>query len=187
MEVIITVNEGFNHQHNYIEQRKKMFSPLHEHPLEQVNPLEVYQLYRGRWKCDHCNSESGAIGTYPFHCRQCSFDLCYSCMHMQHLGSNLIHRHQLHYMETSRLVYQNEGGIWRCDVCKKTSDELRETFSYHCPTCGDFDVCRSCNEPKRHPIHVHELKVVDTSLIYLQSGGNWVCDICGNMSRPYEK
>ena len=177
----------FNHQHNYIEQRGKMLSPLHEHPLEQVNPMEVYRPYGGRWKCDNCNSESGGMNPFPFHCRLCSFDLCYSCMNIQHQASNLIHQHQLYYMETSRLCYQNQGGIWRCDVCKKTSDALRETFSYHCPNCEDFDVCRSCYEPKRHPIHIHELKVVDTSLIYSQTGGNWFCDICGTTSRPYEK
>lgn len=186
MEVIIRVSEVFNHQHNYIEQRGKMLSPLHEHPLEQVNPMEVYRPYGGRWKCDNCNSESGGMNPFPFHCRLCSFDLCYSCMNIQHQASNLIHQHQLYYMETSRLCYQNQGGIWRCDVCKKTSDALRETFSYHCPNCEDFDVCRSCYEPKRHPIHIHELKVVDTSLIYSQTGGNWFCDICGTTSRPYE-
>lgn len=163
-----------------------MFSPLHEHPLEQVNPVEVYRFYGGRWKCHHCNFESDAIDGFRFHCRQCSFDLCYSCMNMQHQGSRLMHRHPLHYMDTSRMLDQNEGGIWRCNVCKKTSDVLRERFSHHCRTCGDFDVCRSCYRPKRHPIHIHELKVIDTSLTYPETGGNWVCKSCRKQSRPCE-
>ena len=163
-----------------------MLSPLHEHPLEQVNPMEVYQAYGGRWNCDKCNSENGAMNYFPFHCRQCSFDLCYSCMHMHHQGSNLIHQHQLLYMETSRLLYQNQNGIWRCAVCEKTSDTMRETFSFHCSTCSDFNICRNCYEPKRHPIHIHELKVVDTSLTYEDTGGRWVCDHCYTPSSPYE-
>lgn len=89
-------------------------------------------------------------------------------------------------METSRLLYQNQNGIWRCPVCKKTSDTLREAFLFHCFTCSDFDICRNCYEPKRHPIHNHELKVVDTSLIYAHTGGSWVCGMCGNSSRPCE-
>ena len=163
-----------------------MLTPLHEHELEQVNPLTVYQAFEGRWKCDNCNAESSHASLFPFHCRTCSFDLCYSCVHMQLQHNTLAHHHQLLYVETSMLLYQNQNGTWRCAVCKNTSDELRETFSYHCSTCRDFDICRNCFGPSRHPIHIHELKVVDTRLIYAQTGGSWVCDICHQPSRPYE-
>lgn len=178
-----------SHKDNYFTQFQKLFekmhTPLHEHELEQVNPMTVYQAYEGRWKCDNCNAESSAT-SFPFHCSPCSFDLCYSCVHMQLPQSTSAHRHPLFYVETSRLLYQNQNGIWRCAVCKSTSDNLRQTFSYHCPTCGDFDICRDCFEPKQHPVHVHVLNLVDTALIYTQTGGNWVCDICGNSSRPFE-
>ncbi|XP_078376243.1 uncharacterized protein LOC144659637 isoform X2 [Oculina patagonica] len=199
MEVLNPVPEAWRepdqwatlkYDNNYLTQlgksHDKMLTPLHEHELQQVNPLTVYQAFGGRWKCDNCNAENDAT-SYPFHCRLCSFDLCYSCVHVQLQQNNLAHQHPLHYMETSRLLYQNQNGIWRCAVCKNTSDTLRQRFSYHCATCGNFEICRNCFEPKQHPVHVHVLKLVDTSLIYSQTGGNWVCDICGNSNRPYEK
>ncbi|KAJ7376098.1 hypothetical protein OS493_036861 [Desmophyllum pertusum] len=65
---------------------------------------------------------------------------------------------------------------------------LRETFSYHCSACSNFDICCNCFGPmaSRHPIHIHELTVVDTRLIYARTGGRWECDVCGQSSRPYE-
>lgn len=164
----------------------QMLTPLHEHELQQVNPLQVYGAYAGHWKCDNCNIESSA-SQYPFHCAQCSFDLCYSCAQTSVLHNTLAHEHSLSYVETSHLFYQNKGGRWKCKVCKKTSTDLRETYSYHCPTCSDFDICRSCFEPKQHPIHVHVLELADTSLLYPESRGNWVCDICNCQSRPQER
>lgn len=62
-----------------------------------------------------------------------------------------------------------------------------EACSYHCRTCADFHICRSCFEPKQHPVHVHKLELVDTSLLYTECSGNWFCDICGSQSRPWEK
>ncbi len=163
-----------------------MLTPLHEHELQQVNPLTVYQVSGGCWKCEHCNAENDAT-SFPFHCGLCSFDLCYSCVHMQLQHISLAHGHPLVYLETSRLLYQNQNGIWRCAVCKNKSDTLRQTFSYHCATCRNFDICRNCFEPKQHPLHIHELKLADTLLIYAETGGNWVCDICGNSNRPFKK
>lgn len=163
-----------------------MRTSLHEHELHKVNPLEVYSDYSGHWKCDRCDRECNAT-QYPYHCRPCSFDLCYSCVQANVQHNTLAHEHSLFYVETSRLFNQNQSGHWKCEVCKKTSAELRETFSYHCPTCIEFDICRSCFEPRLHPIHIHELELVDTSLLYTQSRGNWVCDICSRQSRPWEK
>ena len=190
---ILTVNWFFLQNHFlqiYTDAPKwkcsQMLTPLHEHELQQVNPLDVYGAYAGHWKCDNCNTESSA-NQYPFHCAPCSFDLCYSCAQMSVLHNTLAHQHSLYYVETSRLFYQNEGGLWRCRVCKKTSTDLRETYCYHCPTCSDFDICRSCFEPKQHPIHVHILELADTSLLYPESRGNWVCDICNCQSRPQER
>ena len=143
--------------------------------------MTVYKASEGCWKCDNCNAGSDAT-SLPFHCGSCSFDLCYPCVHMQLQQNNLAHQHPLFYLETSR---QNENGNWRCDVCKMPSDALTPT--YHCATCGDFDICRNCFEPKQHPVHIHILKLVDTSLIYADAGGRWVCDVCGKKSRRYEK
>lgn len=101
--------------------------------------------------------------------------------------NTLVHHHCLLYTGTSAILSENQHGIWRCAVCKNTSETLNQTFSYHCFTCNDFDICRDCFEPKRHLSHVHELKVVNTSLVYAHKNGRWVCDICGNESRWYEK
>ena len=157
-------------------------SPLHEHPLEIVNPVTVYQAYHGHWKCDYCGKENSAV-SFPFHCRICSFDLCATCMRG---NTSLAHQHPMYYGETSRLYYQGHNGTWRCAVCKKTNSELRETYSYHCPVCN-LDICQECFLPKQHPIHIHELRVADTSLVYVQTGGNWVCDVCSRPSRMIEK
>ena len=119
--------------------------------------------------------------------RACSFDLFYSCVHRNKNENSLAHQHQLFYLETSKLLYQNQNGVWRCTVCNKKSDVLKETFSYHCPSCADFDICRSCFEPRQHPIHRHVLQLVDTSLVYIEPKVSWVCDICGHGGRSYEK
>lgn len=102
--------------------------------------------------------------------------------------NTLVHQHRLVFSDvTSTMLSENQNGIWRCAVCKNTSDALSQTFSYHCVTCGDFNICRDCFKPKRHPSHAHELKVVNTSLVYAHKDGRWVCDICENSSRWYEK
>ena len=164
----------------------KISSPLHEHELQEADPMIVYGSFAGHWKCDHCGAENNS-SSHPFHCRQCSFDLCYSCVYGNITEDFLVHHHPLYYVETSRLYYQNQNGLWRCAVCKKTSHTLRETFSFHCPTCPDFDICQKCFVPWQHPIHRHVLRLVDTSLVYTVSGGSWVCDVCGHQSRPFEK
>lgn len=164
----------------------KFWSPLHEHELQEADPMIVYGSFAGHWKCDRCDAENNS-SSRPFHCRQCSFDLCYSCVYSNITEDFLVHDHPLYYVETSRLYYQNQNGLWRCTVCKKTSHTLRETFSFHCPACPDFDICRKCYVPCQHPIHRHDLRLVDTSRIYMVSGGSWVCDVCGRQSRPCEK
>ena len=148
---------------------------LHQHKLEHVNPLTVYSDYGGGWKCDRCHGEGNAT-EYPFHCRQCSFDVCCSCVVSSVKEQNSkAHQHLL--------LFQEQKGLWRCAACKKTNEVLRETFSNHCSTCPDFDICRKCYEPKQHPIHIHVLQLVDTSLMYAQTGGTWMCDTCGNESK----
>ena len=98
-----------------------------------------------------------------------------------------VHPHRLLYTGTSVMLSENQNGVWTCAVCQNTSDTLNQTFSFHCLTCDDFDICRDCLEPKRHPSHIHELNLVNTSLVYGHKNGLWVCDICGNESRWHEK
>lgn len=101
--------------------------------------------------------------------------------------NTLVHHHRLLYTRTNALLSKNQSGIWKCVVCKNTSDTLNQTFSYHCVICNNFDICCDCFKPKRHPDHTHELKLVNTSLVYAQCDGRWACNICGNESRWYEK
>lgn len=162
-----------------------MRSSLHEHELYPVNPLEVYSAYAGHWKCDNCNATSSATD-YPFHCPVCSFDLCASCAQIGKQYKTRAHHHPLFFGEASGQFYQNRGGQWECKVCRKTGLALGEA-SYHCGTCDSFHICRSCLEPKQHPLHVHIMELVDTSLLYTESGGNWICDICDSQSRPWER
>lgn len=159
-----------------------MRTPLHEHELMKVNPLNVYHAFAGHWKCDHCNATSNAL-QFPFHCTICSFDLCASCAQIEE--KTLAHQHPLLFREANRQLHENQGGHWKCQVCKKVG--TAEACSYHCRTCTDFHICRSCFEPKQHPVHVHKLELVDTSLLYTECSGKWFCDICGSQSRPCEK
>lgn len=101
--------------------------------------------------------------------------------------NTLVHHHRLLYTGTNALLSKNQNGIWKCVVCKNTSDTLNQTFSYHCVICNNFDICWDCFKPKRHPDHTHELKLVNTSIVYAQCDGRWVCNICGNESRWHEK
>ena len=159
-----------------------MCTPLHEHELDRANP-------RSSWTCDHCKAKTESNARlYIFYCNSCSFSLCYSCAHMHLQQKTLAHQHELLYSENSKLPSENQNGTyWRCAVCKNTSETLRQIFRHHCSTCGDFDICRDCFEPRRHPVHIHQLKLVDTTLIYGKTAvGNWICNICRNESRPYE-
>ena len=161
-------------------------SPLHEHELQEADPMIVYKAFAGYWKCDYCRAMKNS-SSHPFHCRQCYFDLCYSCADSNIYEDYLVHRHPLYYVETSRLFYQNQNGLWRCAVCKKTSHTLRETISFHCLACPDFDICQKCYVSCQHLTHRRFLRLVDTSLVYTVSGGSWVCDVCGFQSRPFKK
>ena len=41
----------------------------------------VYPGFNGRWRCDRCSrSFIPQMNNVPFHCSQCEFDLCDSCM-----------------------------------------------------------------------------------------------------------
>ena len=166
--------------HKWQTNKNKIHTPLHKHGLlKRVNPFSF-------WKCDHCKAESEA-NSFHFHCRPCSFCLCYSCAHMHLQHKTSAHQHGLLYLETSRSPSENQNGIWRCAVCKNDSVTLRQTFSYHCFTCSDFDICRGCFEPRRHPVHIHKLNLVDMSLTCGKAAGDyWVCDICDNGNRPCE-
>eukprot|EP00741_Cyanophora_paradoxa_P009910 tig00000157_g9600.t1 len=51
---------------------------------------------------------------------------------------------------TTALQKEVHGGI-TCDGCKKKPIEGPR---FKCPTCSDFDLCKSCHDAKKHPQHV---------------------------------
>lgn len=159
----------------------EMLHPMHEHPLQLVNPMIIYPSYNGHWKCDNCSRESSV--TQPFHCAQCSFDLCQECISGYRTPA---HQHPLFYVETSHRFYPEQNGVWQCDICQKTSTDLQQIHSFHCSLCN-FDMCHSCMEEKQHPIHVHPLRLANMSLVYPLAAGQWECDCCGTKGRCNER
>lgn len=56
---------------------------LHPHELLLANSHVVYSspLYMGQWFCDNCKRSSQSTGEYyMWHCKECQFDLCMSCI-----------------------------------------------------------------------------------------------------------
>ncbi|XP_032239542.2 uncharacterized protein LOC5514038 isoform X2 [Nematostella vectensis] len=156
--------------------------PYHPHKLRQVNPKVVYDSYNGHWKCDNCGQEH-TPSSYPYNCSKCSFDLCQSCAKPHRTPA---HTHPLYYVNSSEVFYQSTSGVWRCNACLKTSQELQDRFSYHCSLC-EFDLCTSCFNPQRHLVHHHPLRVAHTDIVYSHTDGNWVCDVCRQTSRINER
>ena len=116
----------------------------------------------------------------------CSFCLlvCFSVFFFSHTTvyvmisdkTTYAHQHPLIRMQNNPLSRR-----WICDFCLRESEDIRETFYYHCESC-DFDLCFDCVQPKKHPAHVHALKVADITSIY----SNWFCDICKCTNKPGE-
>ena len=156
-----------------------MFHPLHPgHTLELTDASDVYSHYAGRWKCDNCNQE--ITRGQPYHCNQCQFDLCQRC----YIGNNhTSHPHPLFYINTEQQCYPQFNGLWQCDVCMRSCQTLNQSHSYHCNQCT-FDLCTDCFRNISHPMHEHELCVIDTAVIYHESGGQWKCDCCTKIFRP---
>lgn len=93
-----------------------------------------------------------------------------------HEKTTYAHQHPLIRMQNNSLSRRRI-----CDFCLRESEDIRETFYYHCESC-DFDLCFDCVEPKKHPAHVHALKVADITSSY----SSWFCDICKCTNKPGE-
>lgn len=153
--------------------------PHHPHPLTSNNPLLIYQAYNGNWQCNNCSNKHGPE-QFPFHCNECSYDLCQPCAQGGMLPE--VHVHKLFKVNVTLLQNQN----WSCSVCKSNGNGTGETHVLLCSQCG-FYMCRSCATEIQHPIHSHPLKIVNTDIIYPHTGGNWGCHVCGRTSRFNER
>ncbi|XP_028392354.1 E3 ubiquitin-protein ligase Mdm2-like isoform X2 [Dendronephthya gigantea] len=62
-----------------------------EHLLYKADSTITYPLYHGGWRCDRClRSFAPHENNIPFHCSQCEFDLCPSCMNTTGMPSNKV-------------------------------------------------------------------------------------------------
>ena len=49
----------------------------------------TYSRFNGGWRCDRCSrSFIPQVNNVPYHCSQCEFDLCASCMRTTGEASN---------------------------------------------------------------------------------------------------
>ena len=58
---------------------------VHEHPVQLTDLMNLYEAYRGGWKCDKCNREFDTLNPErqrggPYHCHLCQFDVCHLCL-----------------------------------------------------------------------------------------------------------
>jgi ribosomal protein L37AE/L43A len=82
------------------------------------------------------------------------------------------HEHELTYQKTE---YSGEN-VWKCDACRKGSEELLQTHSYNCSSCN-FDLCKECTKPIKTSKHPHNVVVTNDENMY--GVGNWICNSCG--------
>ena len=167
----------YNFLYSNLQHSGNMAHPLHQHPLQRVDPKQVYAQYNGQWKCDNCGSSNGP-DSLPHHCMICSYDICGKCydgsMHPRH-------PHPLFLMSMDR-VYPMYQGNWKCDHCKRSKAVIMQNFAYHCPR-DDFDLCQECFQGRQHPIHIHRIKPADAILVYGPTTGLWICDSCKRTGR----
>eukprot|EP00794_Sanderia_malayensis_P003553 gene3553-4056_t len=117
--------------------------PIHIHHLKLENSLQIYGQSIGMWQCDSCKLSGRDIGSqYCWHCAQCEFDACDSCMK----GFKLpVHPQHSLRITDSRVSYSDYNGAWKCDTCNTRGSQVTPNMdkSFHCPQCR-FDVCFAC-------------------------------------------
>lgn len=144
----------------------------HEHPLQLTDPVTIYPQYGGQWRCDNCE-QSYTQDHRPYHCSTCPFDLCESCYETKR---HVRHEHPLYYIKMLN-IYPRYNGAWKCDGCGEDKGPLTEPLAYHC-FYDQFDLCSDCFKGHRTKIHNHPLIPADAAIVYNNSPGLWVCDIC---------
>ena len=59
------------------------------------------------------------------------------------------HEHRL-VLAACDETYPEQHGLWHCDGCGRSGKGASQMF--HCPLCGDYDLCSACAfENKRPP------------------------------------
>ena len=157
--------------------------PLHVHPLVLAEGSVCYPeaMYRGAWRCDHCQKTSTLMADQrPYHCSKCKFDLCQTCFKGR---KSHLHKHELKLAE-GQAVYPSYSGRWICDSCKRMSHLTGERYMWHCSEC-DFDLCQRCINLDPPPFFV---KVQDPATTRVKEGEfeydeSKTCVICMDKKR----
>eukprot|EP00112_Aurelia_sp_Birch-Aquarium-sp1_P007483 Seg1816.9 transcript_id=Seg1816.9/GoldUCD/mRNA.D3Y31 product="E3 ubiquitin-protein ligase Mdm2" protein_id=Seg1816.9/GoldUCD/D3Y31 len=116
--------------------------PIHVHKLVPADSILMYGDSTGMWRCDSCTLNGNQIGSrYPWHCSQCEFDACDSCMKEYNFP---FHHHPLTITDT-RISYSDFNGVWRCDGCGCVGRQevAGKDKSFHCQICR-HDICFTC-------------------------------------------
>ena len=130
----------------------------------------------GLQKCSLCKATITSFKP-AFDCLPCGFKLCHDCYrgfkHPAHV------EHALFWLNPT----QQHGRTWKCGACDKIGTQNGETRCYHCKDC-DFNLCKSCFEAIKRPLHEHFLSRTDVRYKYHRSFGEWCCDSCGRNNGP---
>ena len=133
----------------------------HPHPLILAN-CDMRNYPGSGWYCSICNNSDHCFfnNMYSFHCKQCEYDLCYTCILVHDYkginekmekrapkGKKVYVSCHPHYLLLSGKEdrYEGKDCSWICDVCKISSSKY--IYSFHCKKCG-YDVCSKCFEKK---------------------------------------
>ena len=96
--------------------------------------------------------------------------------HASRTKRHVRHEHPLYFIKMIN-IYPQYNGEWKCDGCGKSKGPPREPNAYHC-FYDQFDLCSDCFKGHRTKIHAHPLVPADAAIVYNNSPGLWICDIC---------
>ncbi|XP_046846112.1 zinc finger protein 62 homolog isoform X2 [Xenia sp. Carnegie-2017] len=135
---------------------------------------DAVSVERARTKiCGSC-SKHFVQGERPaYQCLACDFYVCVNCERPIY--------HPAHPENALYLTIKKSS--WRCDVCRKSSIDLKDKRFYSCDE-SYFKMCVDCSKEIRTTLHPHPLLHTDTRYTYPQTNGEWNCDICRNNNGP---
>lgn len=121
--------------------------------------------------CSYCGDERIKNSRPAFQCHPCDFKLCSTCAQTEGYAHPA---HISHYLYLVNIVDET----WKCNGCGNSSRETNDSSCYFCSSCK-FYLCRKCFEPRRYPLHQHDLTKTDVRCVYHRSSGAWICNCCG--------
>lgn len=151
-------------------------NPTHRlHPVHtgRTESDAVVVLQARERRCSSCFEPLSQLEKPAYHCNTCDYTICGTCDRPK--------PHPVH--PAHGVYYVTPTSQWRCDVCFRSCEEIREKKCYFCEQC-DFYFCTRCYGSLNSPLHVHSLRRTDVRCVYHQSRGAWSCDACGHNNGP---